>query len=128
MKRMCLLIVILFTFLTGYSQQIDADWVKANYTKREVMIPMRDGIKLFTAVYEPVNKSEKHPVLITRTPYKAAPYGTTFSSALWESYGDYSKEGYIFVFQDVRGKWMSEGTYMDVRPFNLNKKKENRYR
>lgn len=121
---MCLLIVILFTFLTGYSQQIDADWVKANYTKREVMIPMRDGIKLFTAVYEPVNKSEKHPVLITRTPYKAAPYGTTFSSALWESYGDYSKEGYIFVFQDVRGKWMSEGTYMDVRPFNPNKKKK----
>ena len=57
------------------AQEIDSSWVLNNYTKKEVMIPMRDGIKLFTTIYAPKDVSEKHPIIITRTPYSCAPYG-----------------------------------------------------
>lgn len=88
------------------------------------MIKMRDGIKLFTAIYEPKDNSEKHPILIVRTPYSCGPYGeTNFSPRLYRTYWkDYLREGYILVIQDVRGKYMSEGVYEDVRPYIKNKK------
>ncbi|WP_321518543.1 CocE/NonD family hydrolase [uncultured Bacteroides sp.] len=124
MKRTYLLIVFISFFAISYSQVIDEKWVKENYTKREVMIPMRDGTKLFTAIYEPVSKSEKHPVLMFRTPYGTQPYGKEPSSQMWYSWPEYAKEGYIIVYQDVRGKWMSEGKFVNVRPFNPNKKKK----
>jgi putative CocE/NonD family hydrolase len=106
------------------AQIINEQWVKDNYTKKEYSIVMRDGVKLFTAVYTPKDSKEKHPFLITRTPYSCAPYGEDkFQPRLWNfHWREYLKEGYIFVFQDVRGRWMSEGTFMDVRPFNTNKK------
>jgi putative CocE/NonD family hydrolase len=91
-------------------------YVRDNYTKREVTIPMRDGVKLFTAVYEPKDKSQKYPILLNRTPYTVQPYGADkFKQALGPNYL-FAKEGYIFVYQDVRGRWMSEGTFEDVRP------------
>jgi uncharacterized protein len=124
MKRIYILFTFLLFFAISYSQVIDEKWVKENYTKREVMIPMRDGIKLYTAIYEPISKSEKHPVLMSRTPYSIGNYGKEINNQLWNSWREYSKEGYIFVFQDVRGKWMSEGNFVDVRPFNPNKKKK----
>ncbi|MEG2574066.1 MAG: CocE/NonD family hydrolase, partial [Bacteroides sp.] len=95
--------------------------MKEHYVKREVMIPMRDGVRLFTAVYEPISKGEKHPILITRTPYQAGPYGKKINGQLWGSWSEYTKEQYVFVIQDVRGRWMSEGTFVDVRPFNAHK-------
>lgn len=90
------------------------------------MVKMRDGISLYTAVYTPNNNSEKHPFLITRTPYSCSPYGNDdMNRNLWNSYlNEYAKEGYIFVFQDVRGKYMSEGEFENVRPFIKNKKKK----
>ncbi len=124
MKRTYILFILLAFFAISYSQVIDEKWVKENYTKREVMIPMRDGIKLYTAIYEPISKSEKHPVLMSRTPYSIGNYGKEMNNQLWNSWCEYSKEGYIFVFQDVRGKWMSEGNFVNVRPFNPNKKKK----
>jgi len=124
MKRTYVLLVLTFFFAITYSQVIDEKWVKENYTKREVMIPMRDGIKLYTAVYEPVSKSEKHPILIMRTPYAAGPYGKEISPMLWNSWNEYSKEGYILVVQDVRGRWMSEGDFINIRPFNPDKSKK----
>lgn len=110
--------------LSLFSQTINERWVRENYTKKEYNITMRDGVKLFTTVYAPKNNSEKHPFLITRTPYSCAPYGEDkYQSRLWNfHWKEYLKEGYILVFQDVRGRWMSEGTFMDVRPFNPNKK------
>ena len=85
---------------------------------------MRDGIKLFTSLYIPKDKSVKHPFLIIRTPYSCKPYGEKDYSAFWQS--DYmmklAKQNYIIVFQDVRGRYMSEGIFADVRPFNKNKK------
>lgn len=93
-----------------------AKYITDNYTKREVSIPVRDGVKLFTAIYEPKDKSQKYPVLLNRTPYTVAPYGADkFKTALGPD-ALFAKEGYIFAYQDVRGKTMSEGEFQDVRP------------
>jgi putative CocE/NonD family hydrolase len=97
-----------------------ADSVRARYTKYEYRIPMRDGVKLFTAVYVPkdARSSRLYPVLLNRTPYSVAPYG---SDAFPDNVGPSeaaAKEGFIFVYQDVRGRFMSEGQFVDVRPFN----------
>ncbi|MER3498672.1 MAG: X-Pro dipeptidyl-peptidase [Chitinophagaceae bacterium] len=102
----------------------DSAWIRDNYIKKEVSIPMRDGIKLFTAVYMPKDKTEKHPILMTRTPYSCAPYGEqNFTPRLWGGHWRYyARENYIIVIQDVRGRWMSEGEFVDVRPFITNKK------
>ena len=85
---------------------------------------MRDGIGLFTAFYIPKDSSVKHPILMTRTPYSCSPYGEDkFNSRIYETYWiNYLREGYIIAIQDVRGRWMSEGEFVDVRPFNPNKK------
>ena len=83
---------------------------------------MRDGIKLFTSIYQPKDQSEKHPILMERTPYSAAPYGKRLYPFWGTHLLQYCKEGYIMVIQDVRGRWMSEGDFVDVRPFNPNKK------
>jgi len=85
---------------------------------------MRDGINLFTAFYIPKDSSVKHPILLNRTPYTCSPYGEDkFNPRIYETYWlNYLKEGYIIAIQDVRGKWMSEGEFVDVRPFNPNKK------
>jgi putative CocE/NonD family hydrolase len=90
------------------------------------MIAMRDGIKLYTCIYAPTDKSEKHPILMMRTPYSCAPYGKDkFSPRLYATYwAEYLRENYIIVLQDVRGKYMSEGTFVDVRPFIDNKQSE----
>ncbi len=115
-----------FIQLSFFSQTINEQWVKEHYTKKEYAITMRDGVKLFTAVYAPKDTKEKHPFLMVRTPYSCAPYGEDkIQGRLYDfHWKEYLKEGYIFVFQDVRGRWMSEGTFMDVRPFNPNKKKK----
>jgi hypothetical protein len=105
------------------AQNQDSIWIKNNYTKKEIMIPMRDGVKLFTAVYAPKDATEKHPILIVRTPYSCAPYGEENFSAIWNNPRKYFlKENYIYVIQDVRGRWMSEGQFEDVRPYIPNKK------
>ncbi|KXK04750.1 MAG: peptidase S15 [Acidobacteria bacterium OLB17] len=114
-------LVFAFTF-TAFGQapapQADdlAAYIKANYTKREVQIPMRDGVKLFTSIYEPKDKSQKYPIMMSRTPYSVAPYGPDkYKTSLGPDY-QFARAGYIFVYQDVRGRWMSEGTFVDVRP------------
>lgn len=97
-----------------------ADLVRATYTKYEYMVPMRDGVRLFTAVYVPKDASRTYPFLLTRTPYSVAPYGVdrypaSLASELLQ------KEGFIFVRQDARGRYMSEGEFQQVRPFNPGK-------
>lgn len=115
----CLLLSIIVA-----AQNADSLWITEHYYKKEVQIPMRDGIKLFTALYIPKDSSEKHPILFNRTPYSCAPYGEDkVSGRLYYTYWlNYLKEGYIIALQDVRGRWMSEGEFVDVRPFNPNKK------
>ncbi|HEV7999642.1 MAG TPA: CocE/NonD family hydrolase, partial [Planctomycetaceae bacterium] len=95
---------------------------KAHYTKYEYKIPMRDGVKLFTSVYVPKDQTQKYPMLMTRTPYSVRPYGEDqYRNRLGQS-PLYDKSGYIFVFQDVRGCHMSEGKFVNVRPYNPAKK------
>lgn len=93
-----------------------AEYIKTNYTKQEVMIPMRDGVKLFTAIYAPKDSSQKYPIMFDRTPYTVSPYGLNdYKESLGPS-TRFAYEGFIFVYQDVRGKWMSEGDFVDMRP------------
>jgi len=104
-----------------------SEWIKANYTKFEYRIPVRDGVKLFTSVYVPKDASEQHtyPILLDRTPYTVAPYGDDqYKSTLGPS-DLFARSKYIFVYQDVRGKFLSEGTYEDMRPYIANKKSAN---
>ena len=125
MKKYLSGLCILLFFATGITaQNSDSLWVTQNYYKVEKLLPMRDGIGLFTAMYIPKDSSVKHPILFNRTPYSCSPYGEDkISSRLYESYWiNYLKEGYIIAIQDVRGRWMSEGVFEDVRPFNPNKK------
>lgn len=90
--------------------------VQDAYTKREVQIPMRDGVKLFTAIYTPKDQSRTHPFLLQRTPYSLYPYGEeAFPSHLGPS-ARFQEEGFIFVYQDVRGRMMSEGDFVNMRP------------
>jgi putative CocE/NonD family hydrolase len=107
---------MLFAGLTpaAFGQGLDA--VRAEYTKYEYRIPMRDGTKLFTAVYVPKDLSQRYPILLVRTPYSVSPYGVDrFKNDLGPS-PLFGKAGYIFAYQDVRGRWMSEGTFVNVRP------------
>lgn len=125
MKKYFLLAAFMpFAFSIVIAQNADSLWVRENYYKIERMIPMRDGNKLFTAFYIPKDSSQKHPILFNRTPYSCRPYGENeFNPRIYASYWiNYLKEGYIIAIQDVRGRWMSEGEFVDVRPFNPNKK------
>jgi putative CocE/NonD family hydrolase len=123
MKKILFILILIFFYVVSFSQNADSTWLVNNYVKTEKLIPMRDGIKLFTSIYIPKDKAEKHPVLITRTPYSCAPYGENNFKPYWDSYEkEYFKEGYIMVTQDVRGRWMSEGSFEDVRPFSPDKK------
>jgi putative CocE/NonD family hydrolase len=107
----------------GQTNSQDSLWIVQNYSKIERQIPMRDGVKLFTSIYMPKDSTEKHPILITRTPYSCYPYGEENWQTFWSGHRKYYfREGYIVVLQDVRGRWMSEGDFMDVRPFNPDKK------
>lgn len=93
------------------------EYIKANYTKFEYRIPMRDGKRLFTAVYAPKDQSQRYPMLLIRTPYSVRPYGSDQYPVEFRPSPLFGKAGYIFVYQDVRGRWMSEGDFIDVRPY-----------
>ncbi len=92
------------------------DYVKAHYTKYEFRIPMRDGVRLFTSVYVPKDASKTYPILLTRTPYTVRPYGVDQSKSDLGPSPAFGRSGYIFAYQDVRGRWMSEGEFVNMRP------------
>ena len=123
MKKTILIIALCQLLQFSYAENKDSLWLVNNYTKIERQIPVRDGVRLFTTIYMPKDASEKHPFLLNRTPYSCRPYGEDKFAPFWMWYAmAYFKEGYILVIQDVRGRWMSEGEYMDIRPFIANKK------
>jgi hypothetical protein len=90
-------------------------WAQAHYSKREVKIPMRDGMLLHTAIYLPDDASRAYPILLARTPYSVAPYGAEERARLGPS-ELFERAGYVFVYQDVRGCFLSEGEFVNVRP------------
>lgn len=93
-----------------------AEYIRANYNKYEYQIPMRDGTKLFTVVYSPMDQRKSYPMLMSRTPYSAGPYGANQYKKTLAQTHDFEKEKFIFVFQDVRGTYMSEGKFVNMRP------------
>jgi len=97
------------------------DYIRAHYDKREYRIPMRDGAKLFTAVYTPKDKSQTYPIMLTRTQSGVMPYGEDKFPATLGPGAHFVRSGYIFVAQDVRGRWMSEGEFVVLRPHMANK-------
>ena len=96
--------------------------LKEHYTKYEYRIPMRDGKKLFTAVYLPKDQSKSAPFLMLRTPYDVAPYGVDQYPRKLGPTEEFDKAGYIYVMQDVRGRFQSEGTFVEMTPHKPNKK------
>ncbi len=98
----------------SYGQGLE--YIKAHYTKYEYRIPVRDGKKLFTSVYLPKDQSVPYPIMLDRTPYSVSPYGSdNFKTALGPS-EKFAKEGFIFVYQDVRGRYLSEGEFVNMTP------------
>ncbi|SEL52392.1 CocE/NonD family hydrolase [Parapedobacter koreensis] len=124
MRKLSILLLFWVAILWSCStpdQSSEAEYIRQHYTKIEQQIPMRDGVKLFTSIYIPKDTSQQYPFLINRTPYAVAPYGADeFKTSLGPD-SAFSRQGYIFVYQDVRGRWMSEGAYKDIRPHVANK-------
>lgn len=126
LKKHLLLFLLVAIFTSKISaQETDSAYVRNHYDKIERLIPMRDGVKLFTSIYIPkdISAKKKYPILLNRTPYTVSPYGTDKYKTSLGSYSAMMREGFIFVYQDVRGKWMSEGTFEDVRPTTLSRAK-----
>ncbi|WP_460519442.1 CocE/NonD family hydrolase [Cyclobacterium sediminis] len=119
----CFKLLVLFSLLllnpnSGFSQVING------YDKTEYDIPMRDGVHLHTIVYSPKDLSEPYPILMQRTPYSVGPYGSGNRKSKLGPSQFLMNDGYIFVYQDVRGRWMSEGSYDNMRP-TLSKSERN---
>ena len=93
------------------------EYFQAHYTKYEHLIPMRDGVRLFTAVYLPKDTSQSYPILFQRTPYTVAPYGSDNYTVFPGSADKFLREGFIFAYQDVRGRIRSEGEFVNDRPY-----------
>ncbi|MDB4921788.1 CocE/NonD family hydrolase [Mucilaginibacter sp.] len=116
LSALCFTLLALVSSAQPGSNSPDAAYVKDNYTKYEYQIPMRDGKKLFTSVYVPKDQSKKYPFMMDRTCYSVAPYGVDkYKGSLGPSLA-FLHDGYIFVYQDVRGRWMSEGIYEEMTP------------
>ncbi|WP_300977106.1 CocE/NonD family hydrolase [Flavobacterium sp.] len=121
MKKV-LLLPFLFLCLSVLGQEKKPNYVAENYTKQEVRIKMRDGLELFTAIYSPKDTSKKYPIVMQRTPYNCAPYGPDQFKRSIAPNETMMKEGYIVVYQDVRGRYMSDGLYDNMRGYIPNKK------
>lgn len=118
--HLTVMVALIFMIRFACAQQPAAgsdDSVRAHYTKYEYRIPMRDGVRLFTAVYVPKDTAGgPYPFLMDRTPYGVAPYGEDRYPEHLGPSEEFEKSGYIFVYQDVRGRWMSEGDFVEMRP------------
>ncbi len=115
------LLVLLFSFSSLVAAQ-GLEYIKANYTKYEHRIAMRDGKRLFTSVYLPKDTSKNYPILLNRTPYSVSPYGVDQYKTDIGPSPLFGKDGFIVVYQDVRGKVMSEGEFINMTPHRPNKK------
>ncbi len=122
LKLLCLLVpaAIIFTAQPSTSAQGNFN-VRDHYTKHEQQIVMRDGVKLFTSVYVPKDTSQKYPMMLQRTPYSVAPYGAEAYRTQLGPSPLFPPEGFIFVYQDVRGRNMSEGDFAWMRAYKPKK-------
>lgn len=115
--RFCAFLALATLAASCEAAEADDFDVRANYEKSEHMVEMRDGVRLFTVVYQPKDGSREYPILFYRTPYSIPPYGIDEYAELLGPSVEFDQDGYIFVFQDVRGKFQSEGEFEVMRPF-----------
>ncbi len=101
------------------ARKLQLEYTIAHYTKYDYRIPMRDGIKLFTSVYVPKDSSQPYPIMLERTPYSVGPYGIDNYRPFLGPSELFTKEGFIFAYQDVRGRYLSEGTFVDIPAHKL---------
>ncbi|MBS1497321.1 MAG: CocE/NonD family hydrolase [Bacteroidetes bacterium] len=120
MKYLITGLVFFLTLQTNAQEQ--KDFVKNNFTKTDTLIKMRDGIQLYTVIYTPKDATQKYPILMERTPYSAGPYGRNNYPWRIGPNPTLMHEKYIFVYQDVRGRYMSEGVNLEMTPYKENKK------
>lgn len=109
-------IALLVATLAGPAFAAEENPIRENYTKFEYKVPMRDGVKLFTSVYIPNDRSQDYPILLSRTPYSVRPYGADQYRDELGPVAEFAEELFIFVYQDVRGRYMSEGEFVNMRP------------
>ncbi|CAH0336192.1 Cocaine esterase [Flavobacterium sp. CECT 9288] len=122
MKKLLSIALLIFGVLLSSAQDSKPNYVAENYTKKEVHIKMRDGAELFTSIYAPKDTSKKYPIIMQRTPYNSGPYGADKMKRSISPSETMMKEGYIVVYQDVRGRFMSDGLYDNMRGYVPNKK------
>ena len=124
MKRSVLFYLLFLLSWAAVAQNSapDTSWIKANYTKTEQYIAMRDGVKLFTAIYTPKDDSQTYPIIMQRTPYSVRPYGEGNYRRTLGPNAYLMREKYIFVYQDARGRYKSEGNFREMTPAIENKK------
>jgi putative CocE/NonD family hydrolase len=123
MRRISLSVAVLSVFFCakGPAESADGDvaeYIRAHYTKFEYRLPMRDGVELFTVAYVPNDASvgRTYPILLARSPYSVGSYGVDRYPESFFLPEEMAREGYIFVVQDVRGRFMSEGQFVNMRP------------
>lgn len=114
--------ILFFPLLVNSQDSADAEWARNNYIKSERYIVMRDGIRLYTAIYTPKDTSQQYPILIQRTPYSCRPYGAHNYREKLGPNAVLMKERYIFVYQDVRGRYKSNGLFREMTPYTEQKK------
>ena len=122
-RPVLLAVALSISFFSVYAQ--DSLYIKEHYNKSEFYITMRDGIRLFTSVYAPKDTTQQYPIILNRTPYSVGPYGPSATRNRMVPSMNEAREGYIFAYQDVRGRYMSEGEFVDLRPYKPKKKGNN---
>jgi uncharacterized protein len=116
-RRLALALIVVATFAAAQTPPAAPRYdIRAHYTKYEHYIPMRDGKRLFTSIYVPKDASHPYPFLMTRTPYSVGPYGEDAYRRTLGPSESFERSGYIYVFQDVRGRYLSEGDFVEMRP------------
>ncbi|MDE1205897.1 CocE/NonD family hydrolase [Tenacibaculum larymnensis] len=127
-KNLLLLFILAISFASctkkttaKKAEKTENTYVKDHYTKKEVKITMRDGVKLHATIYSPKDTSKTYSILLQRTPYSCQPYGEDKFRKKIGPNPVLMKEGNIIVYQDVRGRWMSEGVYDNMRAYIPNK-------
>ena len=117
-------LILFLALLMASFVHAQREWVKENYDKAEYEVGMRDGVKLHTIVYSPKSATETYPFLVQRTCYSVSPYGVDkYAGSLGPS-KFLMRDKYIFVYQDVRGRYLSEGTWTNMTPHLPNKNKK----
>ncbi|WP_255636942.1 CocE/NonD family hydrolase [Dyadobacter sp. NIV53] len=123
-RKQLFIFLLILPLLTQAQNTVttDTSFVRSNYRKTERTILMRDGVKLYTVIYTPKDTMQSYPILMQRTPYSAGPYGDNNYRRKIGPNVSLMRDKYIFVYQDARGRYKSEGNFREMTPAIVDKK------